>query len=233
MAQDSLESYRKYDWDVELIEGYTSNTLEQSDIYDYFIMKGGRMEEFATYAHIPFLTKLSIIANQIRFWKMVIEKDEPIAFIEHDSICTRHYFHVPFEDILLLNLDKTSIKQQMRKLGREEHFNYELPHFPNPCNNLNNIIDWPWTYDYPTEYLGAKLPPGTSSYVLTPKGAKKLLNAFEKYGIEQGDMTINTFNVDIMYSLPKMSTYHINSTKLRSSKEGYHGKQYCKQIEND
>ena len=57
--------------------------------------------------------------------------------------------------------------------------------------------------------------PGTGAYVVTPKGAAKLLEALEDYGWEQSDFFINTMNVNLDYIVPEYFTF--KSGNLNSS----------------
>lgn len=218
MSQESLSSYIKYGWEAELIEGYTPKTLP-SIITDYTILNNSRLNSIKS--SDTFQIKLAIIMNQVRFWKRVVEENQPLAFVEHDSICVAGYKEVDFQDILLLNLDSTSIEYQLKNVFcREQNFGYMFEDKQIGVNELP--IDWPWIYEFENVYKYSKLPPGVSSYILKPNGAKKLLNAVEQYGVEQGDMTINSYNVDIKYINPKLSTYHQKSNKLKSLDEDYH-----------
>jgi GR25 family glycosyltransferase involved in LPS biosynthesis len=53
-------------------------------------------------------------------------------------------------------------------------------------------------------YHGAMMTPGTSAYILTPRGAKKLLSAAEKHGLDQSDFIINNdvLNMEYIYPSP-------------------------------
>ena len=218
MAQESLASYIKYGWDVELIEGYTPKTLP-SMITDYTILNNSRLNSIES--SNTFQIKLAIIMNQVRFWKRVVEENQPLTFVEHDSICVSSYKEVDFGDMLLLNLDSTSIEYQIKNIySRWELFEYMFEDKQIGVNDLPD--DWPWIYEFENVYKYSKLPPGVSSYTLKPNGARKLLNAIEQYGIEQGDMTINSFNIDIKYINPKLSTYHQKSNQLKSLDKDYH-----------
>jgi len=60
----------------------------------------------------------------------------------------------------------------------------------------NEFDDRAPTYEYPTKYEGATLINGATCYALTPKGARKLLAEVEE-GVDQGDMMINSYVVNI------------------------------------
>ena len=59
------------------------------------------------------------------------------------------------------------------------------------------------------------MAPGTASYAITPNGAKKLLDAADKYGLDQSDFFINSFNVEMNYIHPSLAKF--NETNLQTS----------------
>lgn len=50
--------------------------------------------------------------------------------------------------------------------------------------------------------------PGTAAYAVTPKGARKLLEAFKTNGFEQSDFFINDKNVKIQYLKPAICKFN-------------------------
>ena len=54
------------------------------------------------------------------------------------------------------------------------------------------------------------MTPGTVAYIVSPVGAKKLLEAIKKHGIEQSDFHINEANVPLSYMHPSPVIYNTN-----------------------
>ena len=102
-AQDALKSFQKYGWDVELREGITPDTLEESE-YNYPIIMNSRLSSYYDSNLKSYLTKKSCLSNQIKLWREVIEADEPMAFIEHDAICIGK-FDYEVNELLCLNVE--------------------------------------------------------------------------------------------------------------------------------
>ena len=59
------------------------------------------------------------------------------------------------------------------------------------------------------------MAPGTAAYALTPKGARRLLDALETHGIDQSDFFINSMNVSMDYISP--APVKFNSKNLKTS----------------
>ena len=57
--------------------------------------------------------------------------------------------------------------------------------------------------------------PGTGAYAITPKGAEKMLDTVDIFGIDQSDFMLNSYNINIQYVLP--SPVKFNSTNLSTS----------------
>jgi GR25 family glycosyltransferase involved in LPS biosynthesis len=59
------------------------------------------------------------------------------------------------------------------------------------------------------------MTPGTAAYALTPSGAKKILYAAKKRGLEQSDFIINSANIRLQYVYPSPVKYNV--VNLQSS----------------
>ena len=209
-AQEALKSFNKSDWEPYLYEGLTAETVEKTDEFNFYnIVENSRLLSFKQDNYHKFLSKMSCAINHVRFWKKVIEKKEPMAFIEHDSICTTSWDNVEFTDYLILNCE--FVFRPPNKLGLIQFKDYEWPSF-GLC---------PWPENYPLKYRHENLwkesnmAPGTAAYAITPDGAKKMLMAIAKYGIDQSDFMINSFNLKMEYLIP--SPVKFNKINLSTS----------------
>lgn len=208
-ASESLKSFLQNDWDVSLREGITPDTLDDKE-FDYPLIKGGRLSIMKENGEEKYFTKKSCISNQIRLWRECVRMNTPLAFIEHDAICLSS-FDRPFDEVICFNLEYAFLPPTVLS-------NYSILRDYSIPSNISPKpfpADYPLTYPKKNSYEGSKLIPGTAAYGVTPKGARKLLIAAEKYGLEQSDYFINTSNVNIEYVTP--SPVKFNITNLNTS----------------
>jgi len=209
-ASEALASFKKWGWDTYLHEGLTWENVENTSEYkNYKIIENSRLLNFKEENKHKFLTKISCAINHIRFWKKVIKVNKPMAFIEHDSICTTSWDNYTFDEYLILNCE--FVFRPPNKLGLSQFKDYAWPSF--------GLCEWPNDYrlKYYRENLwkDSNMAPGTGAYAITPIGAKKMLNVIEKYGLDQSDFMINSFNLKMQYCVP--SPVKFNKINLSTS----------------
>ena len=68
-----------------------------------------------------------------------------------------------------------------------------------PVNDLPS--NYPLKYYKNNQYKGCNMIAGTAAYIISPKGAKKLLDALSQ-GLDQSDFFINEKNVRLQYLSP-------------------------------
>ena len=208
-ANEALKSFKKFGWDAHLHEGLTAETVENEPEFNYSIIEGSRLWSFKKDNHHKFLSKVSCAINHIRFWNKVVETNQTMAFVEHDSICTTSWDKHSFNEYLILNCE--FVFKPPNKLGLIQFKDYKWPSF-GLC---------PWPSDYPLKYRheniwkGSNMAPGTAAYAITPLGAKKMLAAVKKYGLDQSDFMINSFNVKMECCIP--SPIKFNKINLSTS----------------
>ena len=205
-AEEATESFRRRGWVTELVEGVTPDTIDE-DEFPYPDLKGGRLESFRTSEPQKYLIKKSCIFNNLRHYKRVIKENKPLAFIEHDAICCGppiiQYAMVP--EYLCLTwehaLDQPVFagRQDIRNYKHQDHLGYNP--FPK---------DFPLVYYKDSIYRGAAMSPGTCAYIVSVKGAKKLLKAAMDNGLEQSDFHINSKNIEMGYVFPSPVKYNTN-----------------------
>lgn len=209
-AKQSLKSFRNFGWDVELRAGITPENVKKTGYYDRRLVPNGRLDGFKKENINTFETKLSCFSNHLNFWKEVVDADEPMCFLEHDSICISEFPKVRFNDYLLLNCKY--VFSPPSALAQSKFMGFEFP----DTKGVN-----PFPFSYPLKYYkknifhGSDMAPGTASYAITPKGAKKLLDASDKYGLDQSDFFINSFNVEMNYITPSLVKF--NDSNLQTS----------------
>lgn len=212
-AKEALASFKEHGWDARLIEGLTPKTVEETEEFsEYSIVENSRLLNFKTENYNRFLSKVSCAINQIRHWKRVVQADEPIAFIEHDAICISQWNNVELEDYLILNAAYAF--KPPNKLGLQKFKNFKaFEYFTNGPEDLPPT--YPLKYYRDNLWKDSFMAPGTGAYIISPSGAKKMLNAVETHGIDQSDFMINSKNLRIQYINP--SPVKFNKVNLSTS----------------
>ncbi len=209
-ADQSLNSFKKYNWDIHLQEGITSKSVESLPEYSHYnIVENSRLYKFKEENYNRYLTKISCALNHVYFWKKVVAAGQPMAFLEHDSICIDDWSNTPFEDYLILNTEY--VFRPPNKLGINPFRDYEFPGFG--VSKLD--AKYPLLYYRDNIWKDSHMVPGTGAYAITPKGAKKMLTAIQKYGIDQSDFMLNSFNLNIEYIKPSLVKF--NTVNLSTS----------------
>ena len=209
-AKEALKSFDRNNWEPYLQEGLTAETVEKAEEFDFYnIIENSRLLNFKKENYHKFLSKMSCAINHVRFWKEVIKNNKPMAFVEHDSLCTTSWDNIHFKEYLILNCE--FVFKPPNKLGLIQFQDYNWPSF--------GIKSWP--DNYPLKYRhenvwkGSNMAPGTAAYAITPFGAKKMLMAIARYGIDQSDFMINSFNLKMEYMVP--SPIKFNKVNLSTS----------------
>ena len=201
-AQESLASYKKFGWDIEMVPGVVPATLDRS-LFPYPILENGRLEEFEGNS---LDTKISCLFNDLLFCEKVLEENTPLVRLEHDSIC-----------IAVWNDDYTKDIVDFCFLSYETAFELGGHHENKKDFKTDSIVginqfpdDYPLVIKGDTVWKHGIRPPGLAAYILTPQGAEKILQAAENHGLEQSDYIINSKVVNMQYVYPSVATYNIN-----------------------
>jgi len=196
-ATDAYNSFKHYNCDVELKAGIIPATLDNYDNYN--ILKNSRLESFLVKDknERKHKVKKSCVLNNIEFAKMVIAKDEPMMFIEHDALCIDIIDNIDFDEVCFMAIETWN--KPPSGLALSKFMSYNITH----NLGVNDFPeDWPLKYTRDTKYKGSSLIPGTMCYGLTPKGAKKIIREAETSGLEQSDFIINSSVVRLQYVYP-------------------------------
>ena len=205
-SAESLDSYLNYGWNASLNEGITPKSLNKKD-FDFLDMPSGRLNSFLINEKTKYPIKVSCLFNNLHFAKRVIESDTSMVFAEHDSLCIDRYNGFSFEDFCFLAMDYAfKPPTTLAKYNWSPKASIGVQDFPK---------DYPLKYYKDTVYKGHYMTPGTAAYALSPSGAKKILYAVERYGLEQSDFIFNNHNLRLQYITP--SPVKFNTTNLNLS----------------
>ena len=212
-ANLALNSFLRFDWKATLVEGVTQKTLNEED-FPYANLEGSRFVDFYNQNRKKYLIKKSCLFNNLKFAQRVIEKDEPMIFLEHDSLAISECPDFDFDEYCFLSYEYAfnppSVLSNLAHIRKYElRGNQGVNEFPE---------DYPLKYYHDSIYKGAIQTPGTAAYALTPKGAKKLLAAAKK-GLEQSDYIINSHNLRLQYLWPSPIKYQPTNLNLSHSLE--------------
>ena len=210
-ADECVDSFKR-GYDVKKIEGVTPVTLNRFLYSDLSPMKNSRAQAFLE--NVPkrekkdiHLTKKSCFLNHVRIWSRAIELNEPVLFIEHDSICVRDWDFPDFTDVLILNALSAPKQKCLKTL--KKGFDKAFAGIQNGIHDYSlNSFNIPLIYNKDNKFKGGAQIPGTAAYGVTPKAAKKLLGSVMKNGWEQSDYFINSKNVKIQFAVPEYFTFN-------------------------
>ena len=206
-SQVALRSLEKFNYDVELIEGITPDTLNEDD-FPYGNLPGGRLQDFADQKSRKYYIKKSVLFNNLKFAQRVIEADEPMILFEHDIIATKPLPDFEFEDFCFLSYEHAF--KPPSALAKTPYVAYIISGDP----GINDFPpSYPLKYYKDSKYKGAVCSPGAAAYALSPKGARKLLEGV-KAGLEQNDFTLNSHNLRMQYLYPSPISYQQENLNL-------------------
>lgn len=187
LAHRCLTSFDNYSgWQPELRSGYIAGDVPVDQV---------RLDgHLARYTGVRQLTKLACFWNHVRFWQEVVNSGQGSVFLEHDVMCVADApeFHHDFEHLFY----HTGIQHTHRNQGHRI------------CK----------TYRGTNQYSGAATMAGqggTAAYYVSPLGAQKLLDAYRKWGAEQSDLFINSYNTHIHIREP--SLFELDLTSVSTS----------------
>lgn len=190
-------------FEAEPFEGVTPKTLPKYKELLHKDLHRGRVTHFKNQNEKKYQIKKSCFTNHVRLWKKCIELNEPIAVLEQDVHCVWNWDNTLFDELLILNIDSAYKQPVFSHLNLNTNFSFGVQDYNGPL-----------AYYHSSVFKGAFMMPGTGSYAVTPKGAKKLLKALDKYGWEQSDYFINTMNVNIQYKIPEYFTFKLTNLNM-------------------
>jgi len=206
-ANRSLDSFCCFKgWSPQLFQGVTPKTLPEFEKrYPLEMQPASRVADFLKQKrHSLLAAKKSCSLNHYRLFKICAELGEPIAVIEHDSLCVGDWPDEGWQDILVLNADSAFDQASLKRL---RYKNYRFKPGVNGAH-FNGLY-----YRHDPEIFGAVMMPGTAAYAVTPQGAEKMIKVYEEKGWEQSDYIINSAHVEIETLMPELFTFILPNLK--------------------
>jgi GR25 family glycosyltransferase involved in LPS biosynthesis len=176
--------------------------------FPYSEIEDARVRIFKKENHKKYLAKKACFSNHIRIWKHVIKTNEEVLVLEHDAIAVEKWDSPQYDEVLVLNM-KSAMSRSIAHAVKPPDSAYEKEGVQDIKDSGSKLI-----YNRKNLYTGSYMMPGTASYVINPAGAIKLLKALVEDGWEQSDYFMNTYNVDIKYSVPDYFKLDINNLHL-------------------
>jgi GR25 family glycosyltransferase involved in LPS biosynthesis len=211
LANEALNSFSSYNgWEPTFFEGVHLPALP--DWEKRYPLKMKELSRVASFLarddnKLKYNTKKCCSMNHYRLFRKCVELGEPIAIIEHDSLCVANWREkINFDDVLVLNAHSAVYQEALRGIKKQE------------IKKGIHDIDLDLFYRHDPEIKG-HLMPGTAAYSITPTGAQKMIDVYENVGWEQSDFIINTHYVRIQTIMPQLFTFS-KKRNLRMS----HGK---------
>jgi len=118
--------------------------------------------------------RMACMVSHMRCWQKAIDLDETIVVLEHDGLITRQF---KFSD--LTEGFKGGIIGLNNPIGATRRAHY----FDGQVKKIFGLQSVPWVDDYNVPQGLA----GNSAYVVSPKGAKKLLDKVKELGMWPND----------------------------------------------
>lgn len=204
-------SVKRFGLDYDLIPGVTPDTLNQYlEKYPLEPVINSRAWDYTNDKQPMLETKQSCFLNHVMFWERVVEADSPMMFLEHDALMVREWTDPTWDEVLILNMDAAV------KHNHNLNKNYGGSYIYENEDYCSRPLDYDLKYWKENRFKGGCCAPGTASYAITPKGAKRLLTSFKISGWDQSDFFINTNNVNIEYSDPQF--FEFSGANIKSSK---------------
>lgn len=217
-AREALASFNgHHGWEPILFEGLTPKTLEaweRSMGWTFRPKPHSRANSFAEREPWHYPAKKACSMNHYILYKQCIEDGAPIAIVEHDVKCVGDWNNTEFSEVLVMNL-KSALQQgalnEILKLNQElaEKGPPEGIH-PYRLNGLN--------YRRNPACPEAVIAPGSAAIAVTPSGAKKLVDIYERQGWEQSDFILNTGFVAMETIGPELFSWNGHKLSLSYGK---------------
>ena len=201
-AKKCFASCKKLGYDVLTFKGSTPDNMKIK--FDYDEIEDARVRIFKKENIKKYFAKKACFSNHIRLWKHIVKTNEPLLVLEHDAIAIKEWDNPKYDEVLVLNM-KSAMSRSIAHAVKPPESAYEKEGTHNIETSGSKLI-----YNRDNKYNGSYMMPGTASYVINPIAASKLLNALDG-GWEQSDYFMNTFNINIKYTVPDYFTLNENN----------------------
>lgn len=195
-----LDTCKEYGYEAYLWSGFTPRTYKEADKkYGLTVMNPSHMYDRQVGrngSRYTYECKYSNFLNHYTMWNMAVETQENVMVLEHDVIAVREWDNPRFSEMLVLNMDCGLHEKQFSKILKPKLYDgvglYQNPYLIYRSENL---------------WKGAGMIPGSAAYVITPKGAARLIKNVKEYGWDKADYIINTKSVKMEYGHPDYFTF--------------------------
>ena len=211
-ANTALQSLLKYGWDAYLEPGVVPDTLPAYD-RNFPNATNSRLNDFQLENEKVYLRKKSCVYNTLNFAYQVLDAGYPMASVEHDVIAVGPWRDYNVDDFCVLTYQFA--KQLPSPLGKPEYTRFKIT----GKEGLNDFpSNWPLVNKRPTFWNGGLMPAGMMGYILTPKGARKIINTAEQNGIDQCEYMVTSKVVRMQYVWPSPINFDSLNYNLSGSK---------------
>lgn len=208
-AAHCLSSFANFSgWEPELYDGCTPERLKEfeskyplSDQRHQFINSPVKMIE----------SKKSCFYSHYDLWNRCVQKNEPIAIIEHDTMCIDNYNIPKFDESSPLAIQLTT--DSTINLWRYYRTRENKKMFEKNGDGLHKIF---YVHAHGKRYMA-----GHTGYIITPAACDILIKDCEKNGWEQNDLLTSDEVFPLYYIRPSPIMY-VKTKELKSSSG--HGK---------
>ena len=150
--------------------------------------------------------RIACFLSHYCLWEKTIRSGEPMLILEHDSMFISKK-PIPFDEILDSGFDIIGINEPFRatRLPQKFHDKVQNDHF-----SRNDVVRAPLIDDI-------KIPQGiagNSSYIITPKGAYKMVELTKEYGAWPNDALMCR---QLIFKLGVTKTYYTKTQGTKSS----------------
>jgi len=195
-ANLALESCQQYEYEAELFDGITPDTLNEWDKkYNLTVMKPSHMYDRQiglNGSKYTYECKYSNFLNHYTLWNKCVELDENIVILEHDALAVESWKVKNFDELLVLNI-YSGLYQPL--------FDCDLK--PDITTGINDYRNPYLVYRSDNLWRHGSMIPGSAAYAISPKGAKRLIDNVIKHGWDKADYIINSKSVHMQYIYPE------------------------------
>lgn len=213
-AKTALESLLRNGWDAYMEPGVTPETLHLHD-RGFSDTINGRLIDFFNENKQVYYRKKSCVYNTINFAYQVREAGYPMASVEHDVIAVGSWYNYPVDEFCVLTYQ--FLKQPPSPLSQPRYRNFKLNGTTLGLNDFPS--DWPIVNNRNNIWKGGLMLAGMMGYVLTPKGADKIIKAVEENGIDQCEFMVTSKIVRLQYVWPSPINFSPINYNLSGKKD--------------
>jgi GR25 family glycosyltransferase involved in LPS biosynthesis len=197
----SVDEAKKTQHDLKVvgIEPILFEGCDRYDVWQEFIDNDFKIKNITRFGGGYYSSEIATFISHFKLWKKCLELNENIMIFEHDAMLIKSFTIDSIQNFNedLLNLGKPNWGK--RDWDIEDDNNFKKRKVCTECfEEYNSDVDWaPDMCDCNTQWLF-----GAHSYLITPQGAKKIIEDVKSNGILPADISLNQDVLDIHDFLP-------------------------------